>query len=234
MSTCPSDLAFDEYWLAGRPPEHPIARHLQDCTACARRIRENERIERYFEREVLPVTSAAVRAAAVAPRRFGHLQLACAALAACLLVVATIGLVRSRDALTLTYKGIGLEVYCLRGGAVLRLNDGDRLRPDDRLRFAVTAPSAGYLMIVSRGATGLERYFPPEGPAARQIESGRTELEGSVILDDAPGEERIVALFGAAPFDFAGAEKALGAAPDGASPNLSLAALVFHKDLPLR
>jgi len=86
-----------------------------------------------------------------------------------------------------------------------QVNPGDRLLPEDRIRFAVSTPGPGQVMIVSVDKQGEVSLFYPPGP----VGGGRTELEGSTILDESRGPERIFSVFSKEALDFGAVEAAV-------------------------
>jgi hypothetical protein len=208
--SCPSDYQLDEYWLAGKPENHPVHGHLEGCENCQRRLVEWEQADEKFSKEVFPATEEKVVERLTKSRAgfwgfFTYPRLA-AASAVVLAVVLAVALWHpgEREATYIGIKGVlGLEVYCQRADQVFRVNPGDRLLAEDRIRFAVSTPGPGQVMIVSVDQQGEVSLFYPPG----QVEGGRTELEGSTILDASKGPERIFAVFSEGTLDF-GAVKA--------------------------
>jgi len=202
---CPSDYELDAYWLAGRPEDHPVHGHLEGCESCRKRLEEWEQADEKFRNEVFPATEEEVVERLSKSRSgffgfFTYPRLAAAA-AVVLAVVLAVALWRpaDREATYIGVKGtLGLEVYCQRAEKVFRVNPGERLLAEDRVRFAVSAPGPGQVMIVSVDQRGEVSLFYPPGP----VEGGRTELEGSTILDDSRGPERIFGVFSEGPLDF--------------------------------
>jgi hypothetical protein len=93
-------------------------------------------------------------------------------------------------------KGGGrLGFFVQRGGEVSRGGPGERLHPDDALQFTYFAPSAGYLVVLSRDASGRVGVYYPSGRAASPVVAGEQALSASTLLDDTLGEETIEAVF---------------------------------------
>jgi hypothetical protein len=92
-------------------------------------------------------------------------------------------------------KGAGaLQVFGRRGDRLIPVEDGARLRPGDQLRFAVQPGDARFVLIGSvDGGGGASLYYPS---AAVGADAGQVQvLAESIVLDDAPGPERIFAVF---------------------------------------
>jgi hypothetical protein len=203
---------MDEYWLAGKPETHPVHGHLEGCESCRKRLVEWEHADEKFSKEVFPATEEKV-VERLSKFRSGFLGFftyprMAAAAAAVLAVVLAVALWHpgEREA---TYTGIkgtlGLEVYCQRADQVFRVNPGERLLPEDRIRFAVSTPGPGQIMIVSVNKQGQASLFYPPGP----VEGGRTELEGSTILDESSGSERIIVVFSEEALSFGAVQSAV-------------------------
>ena len=210
--SCPSDYELDAFWLEGKPGDHPVQGHLDSCERCRERLVEWEQADQKFGQEVFPATEEKV-VERLSKSRTGFFQFftyprLAAASAVVLAVVLAVALWHPGEHES-TYIGIkgtlGLEVYCHRAGQVFRVNPGDQLLPEDRIRFAVSTPGAGHVIVVSVDRQGEVSLFYPMGPIA----GGRTELEGSTILDQSQGPERIFVVFSEEAFDFGAVEAAV-------------------------
>jgi hypothetical protein len=209
---CPSDYELDAFWLEGKPENHPVYGHLQSCEGCQKRLLEWEQADEKFRNEVFPATEEKV-VERLSESRWGFFgfftypRLAAASAVVLALVLAVMLWHPSqRESTYIGVKGtLGLEVYCQRAGQVFRVHPGDELLPEDRIRFAVSTPGPGHLMILSVDQQGeVSRFHPLEA-----VPGGRTELEGSVILDESRGPERIYALFSEESFEFTAVEAAV-------------------------
>jgi len=110
--------------------------------------------------------------------------------------------------------GLVMEAYCKRKETVFAVDDGAPFFAGDRLRFAYTAPVAGYLMIFGVNDDG--KIFPyysdgrllgiPVAAGARHI------LPGSVELDGHRGLERVFALWSDKPINGEPVRKAVASA----------------------
>ena len=92
--------------------------------------------------------------------------------------------------------GLVLEVVARHAdGRLERVFDRTVLRPGDAVRFQLTAPIPGHAAVLGLDATGrVSLYAPAASGAGLAVAAGTSTLPGSVVLDDAPGEERFVAL----------------------------------------
>lgn len=94
---------------------------------------------------------------------------------------------------------VDLGFYVQRAGEVLPGDPGGTFSAGDRLQFTYRASGYDSLVLVSVDGEGtLSRYYPATGDAPVPVVPGdRHVLDGAVELDDAPGPEVFVAVFGA-------------------------------------
>ena len=199
---CPSDLVLDLLFV-GELTDRPEATraHLERCGRCAGRYEERRRAAEAFGDEVdvgqlAWRTQGALRArtrrrAAVAA------GLAAAAAAAVVLVALRPGPppqpvadgVRTKGGLTLDVVARRLD------GQIEQLVSPAALSPGEAIRFAVSSPAAGHLVIVGIDAAGAVTPYAPQAEQALPLQAAdRTLLEGSILLDETLGPERIVAV----------------------------------------
>jgi hypothetical protein len=99
-------------------------------------------------------------------------------------------------------KGSGrLGFFVQRSGEISRGGPGELLHPGDAVQFTYFAPSAGYLVVLSRDAAGAVSVYHPSGAAAAPVVAGEQTLSASTLLDDTLGEETIEAVFCSSPAD---------------------------------
>jgi hypothetical protein len=86
---------------------------------------------------------------------------------------------------------MALEVHKM--GAEEPVHDGDRLRPKDRVRFEVSLPLPGEIMIVGEESAGTLFAYHPSGVVVRSRPSVRSHevIEGAWELDESMGPEWI-------------------------------------------
>ncbi len=91
-----------------------------------------------------------------------------------------------------------LDFYVLRDGQPYPGDPSLAVRPGDRLQFTYRSGDADHMVLIGVDGTGrFEQFYPDEGSAAVAVVPGeRHVLEGSILLDDAPGPEVFVAFFG--------------------------------------
>jgi hypothetical protein len=199
--SCLSDLTLDRRLageLQGRETRDAEA-HLEACSDCRVRQRAIEAESAAFG-GALPA-ALAVRAKAHGPRLrwiwAGAGALAAAGLAAIVLAV----LPREPEELGVRLKGgFSLSVFARHSdGRVERLLPQARLRPGAQIRFEVSTPGEGYLAIVGIDRAGAVTAYHPAGGDAVPVAAGSNRLlDGSIVLDDTVGAERVVAVFCAA------------------------------------
>jgi hypothetical protein len=207
--------------------------HLAACVTCRQQADVLRASRDHFSASVLPRTLPALRARA-APwwsRRMTWIAAPVLAAAVALVMLRGGAPVDDLGSDDLRVKGdASLQIVARRGDRVGLVAAGDTLAAGDAIRFVVTTPRAGYLLIASidgRGATSI--YYPAAGVASAPVPAAaRLELPGSIVLDDAPGPERMVALWSARPLPADAVTAALaaigagGAAAIRAAPPLGL------------
>ena len=197
---CLSDLRFDE-WATGELPEPDaaaLAAHVGACARCAaRRVARDGQASAFLSRR----DASGIRQRARGPRSrglwmaAGGAALAAAAALVLVQVAATSGGERTKG-------GPQIGFFVKRGDAVFEGQNGQRVRAGDRLRFVVSTPDQRYLTVLGRDSTGMvSSYYPTAGLPERVGPGRQLVLGSSVELDEAPGTERIFALFCAGPTD---------------------------------
>lgn len=97
--------------------------------------------------------------------------------------------------------GLKLEVLRSRAGSVEEILSGEHFREGDRLRFRVSLPHEGYVMVV--GVEQNREVFPcyPIGGKAKKLSNGRDVLlPGAVQLDHSRGKEWLHLILCRSPF----------------------------------
>ena len=208
---CPSDLRLDRF-LAGEPSsvgaDAELRTHLASCFPCAARA-ELLRESQAGPEALLPsfgTTAQVLRPPLAFWRRPSFV--AALAMAAGLLLLAGLRLKKGEvepgsEPAAEPYGGLkggaALTVYARHpDGTVRPVQSGDTVLPGEQLRFQVSTPQAAYVLVMGLDATGHVSLYAPSGPerAPVHLEGHRnTLLENSVELDDAPGTERLIAVF---------------------------------------
>ena len=179
-------------------------------------LADARREEQRFQREVLPRTLDAV----VAGR--WHLRPASLAFASVLAAAAVVLVVAPWDRGTPTpqkneeaasadsYIGVRggptLDLRVRRGDRVLRWAPGETLRAGDALRLIPYGRDYPWLLVFAVDGAGRAQVVVPfDGGTSQRLGSDGAPLPGSLILDEAPGREALVAVFSRAPLDAAAA-----------------------------
>ncbi len=197
-----------------------VDEHLRACAACREDRESLQKLRAEFSEKVLPRTVDRVRERAVSPARgpFARPAVFAPVLASAAALVLWVaaghpGLSGGGDAFR-AKGGATLELVARHEGQVFTLDRAHASAASgDEIRFVVTAPdlSRPYLFIASvdgRGRANL--YFPFDGTeSARLDHAGRWEIRESIVLDDAPGPERIFAVFSREPLGKAAVVAAL-------------------------
>lgn len=92
-----------------------------------------------------------------------------------------------------------LELYVLDGGVAREGRSGEVLRAGDQVQFAYQSGGRDSLVLLDVDGTGRVSVFWPAGGdlPVRAQRQGTRLLEDSIVLDDAPGPEVFVGVFGA-------------------------------------
>lgn len=239
-------VQVDRYFLGETGPEEKRATraHMDGCADCRARLAnlENERRTyllqhpfREFAAKHLPQGEAKPRPA------FGSRWMpAVAGLAACLVLVPVVwrtGMFGPGEKIlsddVRTKGGTLLEYYVKRGSSVTPGNSAEGYRPGDELQFVCASDSHAWVTLASidsRGHISLYRAPAPEGAPEGQGGQGPLSLPGlggekqslpfAVTLDEAPGAELFVMIFGASPLSGEAVESWLAGAFTRASGNL--------------
>lgn len=166
--------------------------HAATCPRCRAELEGVASARARFQARVFPRTREAVVArAASLPSRWRlawPLGLVAAVGAAAVLLV-----VAPAPDPELRAKGASLAAFALRDGKVFEVAERGQLRPGDRLRFVARGGGAAFVLVASvDGRRSVSVYYPSTAlPPGAQA----TELPDSILLDDAPGPERIFAVF---------------------------------------
>ncbi|HUB06977.1 MAG TPA: hypothetical protein VMB50_08250 [Myxococcales bacterium] len=194
-----TSLALDALSLPTAPAAPELQSHLDGCESCRAALDERLRDREVFLREVFPASEPALQERARGGswlRWVGLVAVPAAALAA---VLVFLPLHDPLDGYA-AKGGARFQTYARRSGGVFEVHDADVLRPGDELRFVVDPGPARYLLVGSiDGADHASIYYPYDGQRSAELGPGRHELAGSIVLDDAPGPERLFALLSREP-----------------------------------
>lgn len=204
-TTHPSELALERHAVAELPSGERAALelHLGACARCQARLAELRADDARFAAELgsgpaLERALAALSAEAAPPRRRWRAAAAAAgamAMAAALALALWPSPPREFDGRS---KGGGVLLEVVRrtpGGDQAWLGDEQRVHPGDAIRFRVRSPAAGYLAVLGLDARGVVSVYAPEAEAMSAIAARQpVTLDGSIVLDDTLGAERLVAV----------------------------------------
>src|SRR6185295_10732585 len=190
-----SELQLDAFALGALdgPAETRVQAHLAVCTSCRSARTSAAALRAHFTVHVLP---RGLRARPRPRRRWRWHWLAIPALAAALLVVVWRRPLDPTAGGDLAVKGTpSWQVFAHRAGQTFAVHDGAALAAGDRIRFAMLSGGARYLLIASIDGSGAATiYYPYDGAESAAIPGDRVEPAGSIVLDDAPGPERVFAI----------------------------------------
>jgi hypothetical protein len=199
---CPPAVVL-EYLAAEEPLEPGIQLHVASCAACKEHVRALTEASGAYRRSRPPEQFLRkLEAREVAPPAWRRWLLGSAVASACAVLLA-VSTWQGSDEVR-TKGGTEFGVYVKRAGEAspLRLASGARVRAGEVLRFHYRPPSDGWLLLVSIDGTGqLTVFHPYQGTAAARVAGGTLSvLEESIALDEAPGPERLAAIFRPEPF----------------------------------
>ncbi|MFY0528711.1 hypothetical protein ACN28I_37950 [Archangium gephyra] len=221
---CPP-AAVLEAMSAGEATPEATRTHVGDCPDCRGQLQALTTAREAFVRARPPdlFLRQLERRAASQPRPVRRWLLpvlsACVPLLALLVLVPRLGQEEG-----VRMKGGAFRVAVSREGSAPELLGPDaQVRPGDALRFAYETPEAGHLLVLELDGRGAASVFHPYGSAtsAPLPAAQRDFLPGSVVLDDAPGPEWLLAVFSPRPLEAAPLLESLRAQAGRAEPTLS-------------
>ncbi len=111
------------------------------------------------------------------------------------------------------------------------LASGAIVKPGDRIRFSVRAPTDGFVAVLSRdGAGHASVYYPFSASQAAPHGPKDPLLPGAIMLDEALGTERLWALFSARAFELGPLLQQLEHGEKPSGPGLSVASVEWKKE----
>ncbi|HXU64985.1 MAG TPA: hypothetical protein VN962_24975 [Polyangia bacterium] len=186
---CPSSFALDAYRLGlDRTP----AAHVAGCARCTAWLAAQEQVEAKVAHLWVPAPSP--------PRRRNFWRFTRLGLHLATVTTAVLLLVARRRVPTETAKGPAalVQVARSRAGAVSWLSPADDLTAEDAIRIFVNRPDAAdrYVLVGSVDGSGaLARFYPVDGQGCSvPLPPAGQPLDGSIVIDEAPGPERLVIL----------------------------------------
>jgi hypothetical protein len=204
---CPP-AAVLEALSAGEPTPDATRAHVEGCPQCGGQLAALTSGRDAFLRARPPelfLRQLDRRAAAAPPSPWRRLLPVLAACVPVLTVLVLMPRSNSQDD-GVTFKGGELRVVSAReGGAPELLVQDSTVRAGDALRFAYESREPGHLLVLELDGRGMASVFHPFGGSASAPLPAlqRDFLPGSVVLDDSPGPEFIVAVFSPRPLEAA-------------------------------
>jgi hypothetical protein len=212
----PSALAIARILLGEAAPEEARAteEHAACCERCGSELRQARAASGRFHGQVFARTLPEIERRLLHPPR-RRLWLATLGIAAVAFLFIVPKLRPQADEPSYGTKGGGaLQIFGRRGDRALTVQEGARLRAGDQLRFAVQSGGARFVLVGSADGRGQASIYYPSAPLGR--DGGLLELlPESIVLDDAPGPERIFAIFSDRPLDAALVKQALSIVATG-------------------
>jgi hypothetical protein len=96
--------------------------------------------------------------------------------------------------------GVALIIHLATSGQSQLLDDGDLVKPGDRIRFEVDAPKPGYVAIFGLDGSGKLTLYYPEGEQAAKYDPENRLVPGAIELDATPGDELFMVYYSDKPF----------------------------------
>lgn len=199
--SCPSELVLDRLFV-GELDDAGVRTHVETCTRCTARVEEREAVSATFATDVgIDMRVAATARTLGATHRRRWLAIAGAAVAA---AAAVVFIVLPRDpapeteAPTVRRKGgvsMGLVARHL-DGRIETLTSPAELAPGEAIQFQISTATSGFLAVIGVDAAQVVTpYAPAQLGAALPLAAGRDQLlDGSIVLDETLGPERIFAI----------------------------------------
>jgi hypothetical protein len=192
---CLSDLALDRL-VAGEPVDAAVTTHAADCARCSGRLDEFRRA-RAFDAPLLDELRLRGGGSVVPLKRRVWLSTMLPLFAAAALLLLFLPrLFHSTGEREKGLSTLALDIVVRHAdGHIEALEPNGRVRAGDAIRFLVSAPRAGHLVVLGLDAAGTVSVYVANGDEPLPIERGRKQaMPGSIVLDATPGAERLVAL----------------------------------------
>ncbi|WP_342380644.1 DUF4384 domain-containing protein [Myxococcus stipitatus] len=209
-----SNLKLEALSMDALPPQErdTTQAHLDACLTCRARAEELASYRRHFVAYVLPRADALPSRPAPWSSRWRWWTPALAACSAALLAVALVWVPMPEEPEFSPKGGTVFQLFAHRGERTWKVEEGEALAPGDQVRFVVEGEGLPFVLVVSvDGAGQVNTYYPFGGTQSGLLPSNGlpVEIPGSVVLDNAPGPERLFALFSRQPLTFESVAPAL-------------------------
>ncbi|MDB4959920.1 MAG: hypothetical protein JWO36_7489 [Myxococcales bacterium] len=191
-----SSFALDDL-ASGQPGDTRALAHLESCARCRDDLEATRGARSQFARVVFPRTVGRLR-----PRRRWWPIVSISAVTA----IAVMLWLGHRDVAPVDdiaiKGGPTFRIFAKRGDSVFAVHDATQLAPGDQIRFVAGSHGSAYLLVASiDGAATATIYYPFSGERSGAVSREPSELPDSIVLDRAPGPERVFALFSNEPID---------------------------------
>jgi hypothetical protein len=186
---CPSSFALDAFRLGF---DNTWSDHVQGCSHCAAWLADQERLEVEVAHLWVPAEPKSPRPTKTLLRYFLRLGLPVVAGAVMILF-----LVMPRPPTETAKGGPALvQIARLRAGILSWLSPPNDLQPNDSIRFFIhrNDPGDRYALISSvDGSQQLTHFYPSSAHGCSvSLPPDGEAIEGSIVIDAAPGPERMV------------------------------------------
>ncbi len=203
MESCPSAFAWDDHGIHGAPFPEAVARHVDACERCRSTQEHRQASQRAFAARVAAPLRQRLASVPIRRRWIPSASILSILGAAAIALLLTVQPRRPESGPYVGVKGaFSVEVAGRRGGRVFAF-DGDAVaEPGDEVQLTVRAAAGSrYVLVGSVDGTGTFSPFYPASLEGRSLElpPAGHPLAPPVVLDGAPGPERIVVVLSGAP-----------------------------------
>jgi len=205
MEACPSNFALDDAEIHGGPATAGVARHFDECERCRTRgVARSALGSRFDSALAQPLWNRVDVARRQRARSWGQrFRLAAPLLVGAAAVVVLVA--RRPETYRATKGDLTVEIAARRGESVFAVDPATEVNPGDQLQFTVRSAHAAvgrrYVLVGSVDGTGKFSVFYPASVDGRSVAlpAGGAPLAPPIVLDDAPGPERIVVVISERP-----------------------------------
>jgi hypothetical protein len=204
MRACPSELVLDRLFVGelADSSHDGVREHVGTCVRCSGRLDDRKAAAATFASDVGLDLRVAAAARELRTPRWRTAAIAGGAIAAAAVVLLLVvprkpaeqgQQTQVAEAPTVRTKGglsLGLVAKRL-DGRIESVVSPAALSAGEAIQFEISTQSAGFVAVVGVDAAGVVSPYA----TSRRIEAGsRQLLDGSIVLDDTPGSERIIAV----------------------------------------
>jgi hypothetical protein len=190
-------------------------RHAQSCERCralldSLEIQQDAFLQRHPPERLGPELSAKARERIRTRRRITLFAPAAAAIAVLVVVLSILPGQGAKQPGIRTKGAVSLEFFVQKGDEVMPGESGGIYRKDDRIQFVYSSGANRFLFLVSLDERGRVSNFNHQASSSSVaiLPGNQRVLEGSIILDDTRGLERVFAIFSNHPLQLQEIEQA--------------------------